>query len=343
MRVFGDYLNLLSGPEFFILEYLEFLGIKDPYKEILLKNNEEVLQKEVVDSKKNTRAGSVYEKVYFSWAQENEILEENSEYFLQKYVEIRINKWVEVKKHIEYEICWKINFLDLHGCILKRYNEFAEFDSVLSKIVSPAKLPKFPRKNYISRISRFDEKSLNLRKIQLEKYLSHVFNDLAFLCNEVLEYLEINARIEQIWNFLEKPYEYKLQAPLTCYTDIDNSGYYLIYPIKLCKNSDNTDNIEWTIYRRYSEFDEIHNFLVKRSQSPILQKYFEFIHFVDKSIPCLPPKIVVSLSCPSDIENRRYGLEKYLEEILCLPSALNAYGFRLFLQDPELSQKFIIN
>nr|XP_023013070.1 nischarin [Leptinotarsa decemlineata] len=95
-------------------------------------------------------------------------------------------------------------------------------------------------------------------------------------------------------------------------------------------------DFHWTITHRYSEFYDLHNQLV-------------IDHGVSKEI--LPSKKVIRNKCPIFIENRRRGLEEYLQKILLflkrtMPKILvdflhfNVYDIFFLLQD--LSSKLFL-
>ena len=343
MKIFAEYLNSLSAPEFMLPEYLDFLRITDPYRTTLLRANEEILQKDATLNVSELRSESIIER-YFNPSTQKDIsesLDDYGEYLYHKHIEVKISKWIEVEKHIEYSVIWAIHYLDLNGSAQKRYNEFLEFHDHHSKIVAPAKLPKFPSKNYIKKLTKIDEKALGLRRTQLEDYLSHVLNDPAFLCKEALEFLDINTTVESILSFHHPASDIKLQAPLTCYPEIDDPGYHLVYSIKLSKSTEVGHKIDWCVTRRYREFDELHSFLQKRAQSALLLKGGH--KYTVTSMPSLPGRSLVQLVSHTDIENRRCGLERFLEDLLVVPKISDAYVLHKFLLEPESHEGFMIN
>ena len=343
MKVFVEYLNNLSAPEFMLPEFLDFLRITDPCRANLIKANEEILQKDATLSVGELRSESTIER-YFNTSTKSEIaenLDEQSGYLYQKYIEVKISKWIEVEKHIEYSIIWAIRYMELSGGTQKRYNDFQEFHKHHNKIVTPARLPKFPSKNYIKKLTKIDEKALNLRRVKLEDYLSHILNDPAFLCREALEFVGINTTVESILSFKHPASQIKLQSPLSCYPEIDDRGYHLVYSIKLCKSVEGSQKIGWCVTRRFREFDELHCFLQNRAQSALLSKGSHKCTVI--SMPNLPGKSVGQMVCPADIESRRHGLEKYLEDLLLVPKISQAYVLHKFLQEPESHSGILIN
>jgi PX domain len=343
MKALEEYLNHLASSDFMIFEYLDFLKIKEPLRTELMSCNEDLVRKNSCFEIPESRSTSILEKYYNPKTYESELTDNMNEIYLQKYVYITISKWIEIGAHIEYIVDWNIPYLELNGSVQKRYNEFLDFHKSLSKIVSPAKLPSFPRKSYLRRLQKIDEKALSTRKVQLQNYLSHILNDTAFLCNEVLEFLNIPTSIEKIWSFEHPVVEIKLIAPISCYPEIDDSSHYLKYPMKFCKFFNKIKQYEWSITKRYKEFDEMHNFMFNRTLSPVLIKYYEYFNHKILLLPVLPPKTVGSLINPLEIENRRLGLEKYLEELFSLPLVYDAYIFRQFINDSQVTENYLIN
>lgn len=337
MKIFAEYLNALASPEFMLNEVLDFLEVVDPWKENLMKKDEEgVLGDTIINEQ---RSGSIIEKYFQPKSAEKEVDDEQNEYRYSRYFTLKISKWLVVESHIEYFILWSSPKLELTGSAQKRYNEILELHKILSKIVSPARLPKFPSKNYLKILTKIDEKALNRRKSQLESYFSHIINDPAFLCQEVLDFLNIPSSIEKILIYKFPICEISLQPPLHCDLEIDDSGHFIVYNIKLCKSQD-IKKVEWNVIRRFREFDELNVFLIKRGQSPLLPKRnskgFD-------PIPSLPSRSVAPLISPSEIENRRIGIEKYLEDLLLITDLQQAYCLHEFLQEPEFQLNFVIN
>lgn len=78
--------------------------------------------------------------------------------------------------------------------------------------------------------------------------------------------------------------------------EVEEIGTVTYYKIKV-----NVAGVIWIVSHRYSEFYELHNQLVTD-------------HGVSKD--SLPPKKVIRNKCPMFIENRRQGLESYLQNVL---------------------------
>lgn len=341
--VLGEYLNSLASPEFFSEFFLDFLGINGVNKTNLLKKNEIILRNEESVEKNQFRSDSIAERYFNPSLLNAETLEDQPTQNCCEYIEIKILRWLEVEEHIEYEISFNLKSENNPKSTLKRYKDILEFHKNLAKLVSPAKLPEFPSKNYLKKLTKIDEKALNLRKDNLELYLNHVYNDVAFICTESLEFLGISTSLTAIWQVPYINYNIKLAGPLICSPIIDDLGHYILYTIKLAKFQDKQKKCEWEITKRYRQFDTLHHFLNKRVQSPILNKYHEFRGIKDVNLPSLPGKSVGVLISSEEIEARRLGLEKYLEEILAVPGNLQSYILKQFIQDPSNENFYKIN
>jgi hypothetical protein len=72
-------------------------------------------------------------------------------------------------------------------------------------------------------------------------------------------------------------------------------------------------NVTWTEFRRYSEFDVFHKYLVESYQ-----------YQIKESFPNLPPKSFFKCTAENFLESRRILLGKYVNILLSLETK---YGF----------------
>lgn len=342
MKMLTDYLSSLISPEFFLPEFLDFLSIGEPYKNNLLILNEDALKNEVSLASLDHRSCSIVEKYYTGSNRDTIETDDGELSFWKTYIELKIEKWIQVGSHVEYEIIWTFPLLLLNGSCYKRYNEILDFHKSLCKSVNPARLPKFPSKNYLKNLNKNDEQALSKRKVQLTKYLNHVMNDLAFLTEESLEFLGIEATIDKIWSIHIPECTIKVVTPIACFPEIDDSGHYLKYSIKLAKFLNGIKKREWSFSRRFREFDELHSFLTKRLQSPIITNYLNYLKIINCTIPGIPHKTVAPLVNSSEIEHRRKSLENFLEQLFQVPQIIHAYALKEFILDID-EENYVIN
>ncbi|OMJ88103.1 hypothetical protein SteCoe_10001 [Stentor coeruleus] len=317
--------------------------IGEPYKNNLLTLNEDALKNEVTLSSLDHRSCSIIEK-YFTGGNRDTVDTDDGEVrYLKTYIDLKIEKWIQVGSHVEYEITWSFQLLSLNGSCYKRYNEILDFHKNLCKTLHPARLPKFPSKNYLKNLNKNDEQALTKRKVQLTKYLSHVMNDLAFLTEESLQFLGIETTIDKIWSINIPEYTIKLFNPIACFPEIDDSGHYLKYSVKIAKFLNSIKKREWSFSRRFREFDELHSFLTKRFQSPMISSYLNYLNITNIIIPGIPHKTVAPLVNSTEIENRRKSLENFLEQLFQVPQIIHAYALKVFILDIDDEENYMIN
>ena len=343
VRSLSEYLDSLVFPEFFSETFLVFLGITGIHKVNLSKTNEEVLKYEENFEKQQFRSNSIAEKYFNPSLSLVESIDDQPAKHFSDVIEICIPRWVEKEDHIEYEIIWLIKSDNSSKSVYKRYKDLLEHHKILGKAVHPAKLPEFPSKNYLKKLSKIDDKALNLRKENLEAYMNHIYNDFAFLCTESLEFLGIPNTLLSFWHTPKVLSIIKISSPLICKPVIDDLGHHLLFTIKLAKFQDEKKKNEWEITKRYRQFDILHHLLSKRQQSPILSGFYECKSIKDIALPNLPGKSVGALVSSEEIETRRLGLEKYLEGLLSFKENLYSYTMRQFIEDPNNDQIFKIN
>lgn len=91
---------------------------------------------------------------------------------------------------------------------------------------------------------------------------------------------------------------------------------FTVYKVLIKANA----NQQWTVYKRYSEFDALDR---------QLQKHFPLLH---KNLPELPPKRYFWDNMSSDfIQNRASGLHRYIQHIFSSPVLLRSKPVREFL------------
>ena len=118
----------------------------------------------------------------------------------------------------------------------------------------------------------------------------------------------------------------------------DDCTHYILYHANIAKAFGNSNfEIEWTISKRYSQFDALHKKLQQRQNSIALKKFL--IHkdeqFKDIPLPPLPSKTISPLSTLEEIEGRKQLLEIYLRELLINPAVTCSPVFREFIDEKD--------
>ncbi|CAG9318098.1 unnamed protein product [Blepharisma stoltei] len=342
-----EYLGNLCFPEFMIDDFLNFLHIEGQGRTTCIEAHKKIMGEErrpsIISDTIASNHGS-FAAYYFS---PRDFLKDDAEqrklnnYQLQSYINLRIVKWVEEKEHIEYIIQWKAVKLAGEGVVMKRYSEIWDLHRRLRKILAPAGLPSFPKKNYMQTLRKKDNEAIDIRKIELENYLGHILNDPAYICQELLDFIECKLTIESLWKCNNTEWSYLLYTPISWDNELDKDSHFIIYTLKFGKFEKSKKIDEWTVKRRYKDFDQLNNFLIKRSSSPMLNNYlnvrnnWKLIKQTESTFPVLPGKSLTPLSSPKEIDNRRQGLEAFLEGLLTIPSVIDAFEFKSFINDCE--------
>ncbi|CAG9312983.1 unnamed protein product [Blepharisma stoltei] len=342
-QALDEYLSNLCFPEFMNDELLNYLKIEGHSRTACMEahkraRGEERRHSNASDTMKSNH-GSF--SAYYANSQDLPKGEENCDnYQLQEYIKLKIVKWVE-KEHIEYVIQWKAAKLVGEGTVMKRYSEIWDFHRRLRKIVAPAGLPNFPKKNYMQTLRKRDTETIEIRRIDLENYLGHVLNDPAYICQEGLDFIECKVSIEALWKSKNTDYSYLLYTPIIWDNEVDRDDHFIVYTLKFAKFEKTKKIKEWNVKRRYKDFDRLNTFLIKRSASPILGNYINSrnslknVKLEEALFPTLPGKSIAPLSSPKEIDNRKQGLELYLEGLLGCPSIIDAFEFKAFINDYE--------
>jgi len=346
MKMLNDYLKEIVYPEFMTDELVEFLEIPSPSRESLLEEHKKFyeaereldIQQEEIPSRHGSFVPTYYQPTTVDSSQS---YSNSTNYHLQTFFHLRIPNWVQQENHVEYAISWKAIGFGTEGLVQRRFNNFFELHTSLKKALAPAKLPKFPSKNYLKNLRRMDPEAIELRRKGLEEYLSHVLNDPAFQCEKLLEFIGCSIPLDTIWESKTKTFKYMLFEPISWEGDVDQDGLFISYSMTFIKLFLGKKLGEWSIRRRYKEFSQLHNFLVKRLASPSLHRYQKkqqvrrASHYSPTEFPSLPSKTISAPTSAKEIEQRRKALENYIEGLVALPHVTNSYEFRAFIEDTE--------
>jgi hypothetical protein len=317
MTQLARYLDALCLPEVISGELLDFLGVFEPQRGQILELSSQLI----------TRRASALNITGIDCSEQSDDL--SSCVDMLSLFKISIEQWEEVDNHVSYSINWLSTAFAAERLVKHRYKDLYALSQALKYLVSPGKPPNFPPKNFFV----LAEDSIFRRAMELQRYLNHVANDPAYLCRELLDFLECELAVETVWRRMTYSVIRVLEMTWeSVYTD-DNE-LQILYAIKLERG--NQDAV-WTVRRRYSEFYTLNSDLENHTSSPLLMKYLEDMRQTRTPMPLLPGRTVKRLTDTDEIEKRKRGLELYLEQCLTIPHVRVCYAFKRFVGEPAES------
>lgn len=176
LQAINVYAEELCRREFLCEEVVDFFEIEGETKDKLLDENQKIL-----------RVHSVKRSV------SSEIVSQTNNVILINVSILMHNEGTEA-----YEVSWKIISTQEEGGNTQKYNRFYELNQRLQKKLSPAVLPDFPTKYSLPVSRTIDFYSIEHRRSSLERYLSYILNDPAYLTQESLELLCIKTPLSSI-------------------------------------------------------------------------------------------------------------------------------------------------
>eukprot|EP00466_Bigelowiella_natans_P009186 jgi/Bigna1/88767/estExt_fgenesh1_pg.C_380004 len=113
-----------------------------------------------------------------------------------------------------------------------------------------------------------------------------------------------------------------LRVKFTHYTKVRERSPYTVYEIAVQSPS----TISWVIYKRYKDFDKLHNSLKK-----------------DVRLPPLPPKRLFQIMEATFVENRMAQLQEYMSKVLQLPNLMRNSILIDFLKVPDSVRPMLLS
>ena len=246
------------------------------------------------------------------------------------YFKVNILKYQRAKtgEFIEYIINLELTEKpDEYWEISKRYSDFVTIREQLKESlkVLPPKLPK-------KLVMVTEEEQLAGRRQDLENWLRIVLNEKIYFTPQLFQFVGLNlsyyetlkdeetysfsnfrAKIEksEIWMNNNKPY----------------TIYYILVEQKSQSDPKNKKRV-YNLYRRFKEFDELHQALEKRFLDPA------------KKLPELPSKYN-AFSNKTTVDFRQQGLESYLNQLFAYPNIGDSFAFRKFINFKRPVDSFI--
>lgn len=338
MSSLTQYLSDLCYPEYMSEELLDFLDVQEDLKKELITEHKKILDIHAVSF--DTTPRIMYHDTHikeFSFVEECH----KKEWHLQRYVDIRIQKWKQVNSpdtHIEYKINWKTSVENYQGCIYKRYNEIYALHCSLKKLLYPAALPEFPSKFYLDSFRKnINTKAIECRKKELEAYLGHILNDPAYHCKELFKFIGLDIKPETLWRCASGYCNYDL-TNMTWESEVSDIGeHYVTYVMEI----ERTGEVYalWTTKHRYREFWQLNQALKSRSQSPALLRYMDYLQLSCKEkeceLPKLPRRNLAGSHRYADLQTRKNKLDMYCRSLMNNETIICSYEFRKFIDEPD--------
>lgn len=298
---------------------IQFLQIPNPYKKILLKK-----------IKKNSINGNE-ELSMLSYSSQDTHKQTKNKRFGLIFFDVSIRNYRKSLDRTHFDFEFYLTFLPNNAIItlFKRYNEFAKLEESLKKFHKY--VPKLPMRNLLIQ----DDENLDIRGKCLEEYLLFILNEPIYYNSEIiLDFLKISEQkphksdslITEIWLLIKNTDIKQLISNvfINCKANIYNEKLFyesqekqfVVYFIKISKFNENKKEFEEfsNVIKRYSDFE----------------KLYEYINCKYEGVEMLPKKY--GFQKILQIENRRIGLENFLNNALRIREVGEAYFFRKFLE-----------
>lgn len=335
------YMTEINHPAFYCEVFLDFLSIPTDYRDILIREHFKVTGNSDLQQARTTS--------YATPIMLSELTPPNpqshSPKFSFSFFEVNIANWYQTESqdgHIEYELEWKVSVEGDWACregkVTRRFNDFYLMHKGLKQDIAPAKLPEFPSRAFLKKLIKgIDKEATEARKRALETYIRHALNDPAFLAPRILDFIECTLTpIEIFSKHRPNVCVIKLHLPMDWEGELgENDEQYILYLLRLEKAGH-----QWTVKRRFREFDALHHLLMGRLNSPYLAEFHRIMGQKTSSdlirpddFPAMSKK-PLPLSTTAEIETRRKGLEVYFQSLLQFPYIMEAYAFRQFIEEP---------
>lgn len=336
------YMTEINFPPFYCDVFLDFLGLPVDIRDFLIHEHFKVTGNSDLQQARTT---SYATPIMLSELAPSNSHHSHSVKFSHSFFEVIIGNWYQTETqngHIEYEMEWRVcvegDWERREGKVTRRFNDFYLLHKGLKQDIAPAKLPDFPSRAFLKQLIKgIDKEAIEARKRALETYMRHALNDPAFLSPRLLEFIECHLTPIEIFS-KHRPNicVTKLHLPIDWEGELgDNDEQFILYLLRLEKAGH-----QWTVKRRFREFDALHHLLTGRLNSPFLGEFHRVMSQKCSSDLIQPDELPViskkplPLSTTAEIETRRKGLEVYFQALLQFPYIMEAYAFRQFIEEP---------
>mmetsp|Transcript_13266 Transcript_13266/g.24876 ORF Transcript_13266/g.24876 Transcript_13266/m.24876 type:complete len:604 (+) Transcript_13266:1597-3408(+) len=248
------------------------------------------------------------------------------------FFQMKITYRIKSDANVEYCMSWICIPNGAIGSAYHRYSNLLRFHKHLARLVRPAKLPSFPSKHYLSRITtNVDMQLIERRGKQLETYYNLVMNDPAFLCINLLELINCRIPLTFIIPACSLSPVVKLNGPLNVEAVWTDDHVVCVYNMSFFKADIDQTSDFWTISQPLHAFKDLAIYLKQRAPSPFLRYYMRMLHEDDEGCDTFP-------SLPKKFTDKVDKLKNFIEDCLASRHILNCLAFRRFLKEPKLNK-----
>ncbi|CAD8045997.1 unnamed protein product [Paramecium sonneborni] len=300
------YFNfIISKLELITLSFVEFIQLQNQEKllieEMKIANHTQNLHKSSMIVRKN----QINKKC--KWDIQSQYL---------PYLDARITEYQTIKNLTETYVQYTMitQFEDETLMVQRRFKEFYEFSEVMKNITEIKSFPPFPQKSLI----KMSNEEIEERKQDLEIFMRVLLNDRCYHVSTLFKFIGMSQFLEeQVKNLQTKVIK---ESELIRKLQIKNTGFeeavgkdgdkFIRYSFVI-----GTGDLKHTIWKRFSQFDELHSILKQRY--PLL--------------PQLPYKTTAALQ-QINPNVRCVNLQQYLLDLIKVPTIGENAHVRQFLE-----------
>lgn len=331
-----SYLTALCNVDYMTPDLLNFLQIEGNYRDILTYKYSQTINEPILLNESYPRAESNIQLYHYKPNHipiEINLLSTHLQWIVR--ISIPSYRFEESTQAMDYYVKCEIPAIGFEKTRPYKFIDFSNLHKLMKKALQPTAMIQFPSKSF-SLNKKGDKEVSEALRSQLEYYLTVVFNDPAYICREALDFIGCDVDLDQMLS-LVPDCTYRITEQIAWEGEIsEDSTHFIAYNVGIGKKSEgNLLEKEWKFLRRYREFDLLNKKLLQRQSSWMLKNYtlFKGRVFKDNTLPSLPGKKISPLSTLYEIEERRNGLEKYLEELLNNPLVTCSFAFREFIAE----------
>jgi hypothetical protein len=257
----------------------------------------------------------------------------------QLFFLVTVPQYTDTGDYVEYCIQWQSVKTGTTGKCNYRYNGMLNFYKELKNILGPVTLPEFPGKHRMSFLSAVSkQESVAQRMACLNKFYEELLNDPAYLCDLLLKFVSCDIPLDVIWSTLVQGVFYKLSGQMTSERQLEPKPF-VNYIFTVVKYESDRLVGSWTLARRYSQFEALHDKLKSRAHSPMLRRYLHFMKedvSLCAQVPTVPGKSLPFLRSSQEIVSRQKDLQKFMEKCFELRHIVDSHCFQAFIEEPLL-------
>ncbi|CAD8054379.1 unnamed protein product [Paramecium sonneborni] len=240
------------------------------------------------------------------------------------YMQVHISEHKTIKNinetFIQYTIL--VYFENEQFCVQKRFKEFFEFSEQMKSLLETKNFPPFPLRTII----KLTNEEIEERKLDLEIFMKILLNDRQYHIPQLFRFIGMQqSKEDQVINMQQQIIR---ESEQITNLQIKNLGFeefygqngekFLRYSFQISLGPQ-----KYIIWKRFSQFDELHNLLKQRYQQ----------------LPQLPYKTTASLQQISP-NLRSLNLQQYLQDLIKVPTIGENIHVRQFLEMRNYQENF---